>query len=112
VCGERSRKPLASPWRTDAVLEQQVVEVRLRYPDWGARKLQVVLAREGVELARNTLHRILLRHDRVKEVDQHPAALQRFEREQPNEWWQMDFKRPKGWPQPVAPRSVLAAHSR
>jgi hypothetical protein len=33
-----------------------------------------------VELARNTIHRILLRHDLVKEVDQHAAALQRFER--------------------------------
>jgi len=55
----------------------------LRYPDWGARKLRVVLAREGVELARNTIHRILLRHDLVKQVDQHPAAQQRFEREQP-----------------------------
>jgi transposase len=94
---ERSRKPLASPWRTDAVLEQQVVQVRLRYPDWGARKLRVVLAHAGVELARNAIHRILLRHDLVKEVDQHPAALQRFEREQPNELWQMDFKGPKGY---------------
>ena len=49
---ERSRKPLASPRRTEAALEQRVVEVRLRYPDWGARKLRLVLAREGVELAR------------------------------------------------------------
>src|SRR5216684_716666 len=98
---ERSRKPLASPGRTDAVLEQRVIEVRRRYPDWGARKLRVVLAREGVELARNTIHRILLRHHLVKQVDQHPAAQQRFEREQPNELWQMDFKGPKGWPQPV-----------
>ncbi len=87
---ERSRKPLASPGRTDAVLEQRVIEVRRRYPDWGARKLRVVLAREGVELARNTIHRILLRHDLVKQVDQHPPALQRFEHEQPNELWQMD----------------------
>src|SRR5438477_1968502 len=109
---EHSRKPLASPGRTDAVLEQRVIAVRQRYPDWGARKLRVVLAREGFELARNTIHRILLRHDLVKQVDQHPAALQRFEREQPNELWQMDFKGPKGWPQPVGPLSVLDDHSR
>jgi len=50
---EQSRKPLRSPRRTDAALERQVVQVWLRYPDWGARKLQVVLAREGVELPRN-----------------------------------------------------------
>src|SRR5579859_5709073 len=109
---ERSRKPLASPGRTDAVLEQRVIAMRLRYPDWGARKLRVVLAREGVELARNTIHRILLRHDLVKQVDRRPPSLQRFEREQPNELWQMDFKGPKGWPQPVGPLSVLDDHSR
>jgi transposase InsO family protein len=109
---ERSRRPLASPHRTAADLEKRVVEVRHRYPDWGARKLRVVLAREGVDLARNTIHRILLRNGLVKECDQHPPALQRFEREQPNELWQMDFKGPKGWPQPVGPLSVLDDHSR
>jgi hypothetical protein len=60
---EQSRRPHSSPRRTDAKLEQQVVQVRLRYPDWGARKLRVVLEREGVELPRNTIHRILLRRD-------------------------------------------------
>ena len=109
---ERSRKPLVSPRCTDAALERCVVEMRLRYPDWGARKLRVVLAQEGVKLARNTIHHILLRHDLVKPIDQHPAAQQRFEREQPNELWQMDFKGPKGWPQPVGPLSVLDDHSR
>jgi transposase InsO family protein len=109
---ERSRKPQRSPGRTDAALEQCVIQARLRYPDWGARKLRVVLSREGIELARNTIHRILLRHDLVKHADQHPPALQRFERQQPNELWQMDFKGPKGWPQPVGPLSVLDDHSR
>jgi hypothetical protein len=41
-----------------------------------------------------------------------PAAVQRFERKQPNELWQMDFKGPKGWPQKVGPLSVLDDHSR
>src|SRR5260370_10947764 len=109
---ERSRKPHRSPRRTDAAIEQRVMQVRWRYPDWGARKLQVLLGREGVELARNTIHRILLRHDLLKQVDQHPAAPQRFQRQHPNELWQMDFKGPKGWPQPVWPLSVLDDHSR
>jgi len=109
---ERSRKPRSSPRRTNARLEQHVVQVRLRYPDWGARKLRVVLSREGTELPRNTIHRILLRHDLVRGEDRRPPALQRFERKQPNELWQMDFKGPKGWPQPVGPLSVLDDHSR
>jgi transposase len=93
---ERSRKPHRSPRRTPGSLEQRVVQLRLRYPDWGARKLTVVLAREGVMLPRNTIHRILLRHDLILEADQHPPAPQRFARKQPNELWQMDFKGPKG----------------
>src|ERR1700688_4710206 len=93
-------------------LERQVVELRLRYPDWGARKLRVLLAREGIELPRNTIHRILLRHNLVREEERHSPAVQRFERDQPNQLWQMDFKGPKGWPQPVGPLSVLDDHSR
>jgi len=89
---ERSRKPRCSPQRTNARLEQRVVQVRLRYPDWGARKLRVVLSREGIELPRSTVHRILLRYDLVRDEDRRPPALQRFERKQPNELWQMDFK--------------------
>jgi len=109
---ELSRKPHHSPRRTDPAVEQCVVEVRGRYPDWGARKLQVVLARAGVPLPRNTIHRILLRHGLVREEDQRTPATQRFERGQPNELWQMDFKGPKGWPHPVGPLSVLDDHSR
>jgi transposase len=43
---ELSRKPHHSPSRTNAICEQCVVQARLRYPDWGARKLRVVLERE------------------------------------------------------------------
>ena len=52
-----------------------MVELRRRYPDWGARKLQVLLEREGVELTRSTIHRILLRRDLVRDGDRHDAAL-------------------------------------
>jgi len=109
---EQSRRPISSPRRMDAGLEQQVIQTRLRYPDWGARKLRVVLSREGVELPRNTIHRILLRHDLVGKAKQCCSASQRFERKQPNQLWQMDFKGPKDWPQPVGPLSVLDDHSR
>jgi transposase InsO family protein len=109
---EQSRRPFSSPQRTATDLEHRVLETRLRYPDWGARKLRVVLSRQGMELPPNTIHRILLRHHLVRPEDQHPPATQRFERERPNELWQMDFKGPRGWPQPVGPLSVLDDHSR
>jgi transposase InsO family protein len=109
---ERSRRPQQSPTQTSAELEQRVVEMRQRYPEWGARKLQVLLAREGVELTRGTIHRVLLRRDLVRESDRRRQALKRFEREEPNQLWQMDYKSPKGWNAAVGPLSVLDDHSR
>jgi transposase InsO family protein len=109
---ERSRKPQRSPRRTCSALEDRVVELRMRYPDWGARKLQVLLSDSGLKLPRNTIHRILRRQGLIGEETRHAAARQRFERERPNELWQMDFKGPKGWPGKVGPLSVLDDHSR
>lgn len=109
---ERSRQPQRSPRQTAGELERLVVQYRLRYPDWGARKLEVMLRREGVRLTRSTIHRILLRYDLVRAEDRRTEATQRFERQHPNELWQMDFKGPKGWPGSVGPLSLLDDHSR
>jgi transposase InsO family protein len=109
---EHSRRPKQSPQRTAAELEQRVVELRRRYPDWGARKLQVLLARDQIELARSTIHRILLRHDLVRDPERRRQAPGRFQRGTPNELWQMDFKSPKGWNAAVGPLSVLDDCSR
>src|ERR1700680_3598251 len=68
---ERSRRPQQSPTRTRTELEQCVVKVRQVYTDWGARKLQVLLAREQVELTRSTIHRVLLRHHLAPDRDRH-----------------------------------------
>jgi transposase InsO family protein len=110
--GEHSRRPHSSPWQTAAELEEQVVRLRQRYPDWGARKLQVLLAGAGVKLTRSTIHRILLRRGLVYDRERQAAAGQRFERSTANELWQMDFKGPKLWHQAVGPLSVLDDHSR
>ena len=109
---ERSRRPHRSPRQTAAEREQQVVQMRLRYPDWGARKLQVLLEREGLNLTASTIHRVLLRYGLVRDEDQRRPAPRRFEREAPNQLWQMDFKGPRRWPQAVGPLSVLDDHSR
>ena len=88
-----------------------MLELRRRYPDWGARKLRVLLAARRIELARNTIHRVLLRHDLVRARTGIPRP-ERFERGAANELWQMDFKGPKGWNAAVGPLSVLDDHSR
>ena len=109
---ERSRRPLRGPGQTAPELELQVVAMRRRYPDWGARKLQVLLRRRGVELPATTIHRILLRHGLVGEVDRQRPATQRFERSAANELWQMDFKGPLRRGEQLGPLSVLDDHSR
>lgn len=109
---ERSRRPHHSPGRTRPGIEEQVLEWRRGHPDWGARKIEVLLRQQGVKLASSTIHRMLLRHDLVGEGQRHRPAVQRFEREAPNQLWQMDFKGPKGWHERVGPLSVLDDHSR
>jgi len=109
---EESRRPHHSPARTAGEWEKRVVELRRERPDWGARKIQHLLREEGIELPASTIHRIFLRYQLVRDGDRQPMALQRFERAQPNQLWQMDFKGPKGWNQPVGPLSVLDDHSR
>ena len=109
---ERSRRPVRSPDRTAAEMEEAVVGLRQRYPDWGARKLRVLLRQRGMELARSTIHRILLRHGMIHEPEHPGLAAQRFERSAPNELWQMDFKGPLCVAEGVGPLSVLDDHSR
>ena len=109
---EHSRRPRHSPTRTGPELEARVVALRQVYPDWGARKLRVLLDRQGIELPSSTVHRVLLRHGLVRDEDRHRPALKRFEREQPNELWQMDFKGPKNWPKVSTALSVIDDHSR
>jgi len=109
---ERSRRPGRSPHQTAEPIEQRIVALRQSHPDWGARKLQVLLAREGIEVPPGTVHRVLLRRDLVRVEDRRAPAVTRFERERPNQLWQMDFKSQKGWGRPVGPLSVLDDASR
>ena len=73
---ERSRRPRHSPTQTAPELEARIVSLRQLYPDWGARKLGVLLGREGIELPSSTVHRVLLRHGLVRDQDrQAPVSI-------------------------------------
>jgi transposase InsO family protein len=109
---EHSRRPRWSPERTPPEIEEQVIALRHRYPDWGARKLQVLLRRSGIELPRNTIHRVLVRRGLIEEGHAPGPVAQRFERSAPNELWQMDFKGPLRSGDSIGPLSVLDDHSR
>jgi len=109
---ERSRRPHLSPRQTSSALEARIVSLRRQRPDWGARKLAVLLEREGSPLPVITVHRVLLRHGLVLDRERRRQATGRFERERPNELWQMDFKGQKGSDAAIGPLSVLDDHSR
>ena len=56
---ERSRRPHHSPLKIAEAIEHRIVAERKRRPDWGARKIQVLLAREDLVVPACTIHRIL-----------------------------------------------------
>jgi hypothetical protein len=49
---EGSRRPQSSRSRTAPPIEQRIVQLRRQRPDWGARKLAVLLAGEGLTVPR------------------------------------------------------------
>lgn len=109
---EHSRRPHNSPSRTPEHHEERIMALRREF-GWGAKKIRVLLLREGVDMRIATINRILKRKDLVHPKDSHRPAVNRFEREQPNQLWQMDFK--GDYPSDTGrcyPLSVLDDHSR
>lgn len=101
---ERSRRPNHSPNRTPEDIEALVVEARRRDPGWGGRKLRCHLVNQAktgdISTApdripsASTITRILDRHDMLDspESPSRRGSWERFERDEPNELWQLDFK--------------------
>ena len=92
---ELSRRPLSSPWRSDATIEAAVLAVRAEEPTWGGRKISRRLKDLGhiAVPAPSTVTAILRRHGvELGGFGGGERPFIRFEREQPNELWQMDFK--------------------
>ena len=89
------RRPHHSPGRTRPEIEEMVLKVRDAHPAWGGRKLRAWLsARGNAPLpSPSTITAILGRHGRIDPAEgaKH-RAWQRFERPEPNQLWQMDFK--------------------
>lgn len=91
----RPRRPHTSPGLTDPVLEQHTLDVRSEQPTWGARKIARHLRDLGLQgvPSPSTVTAILHRHGCIGEAASQAAQhWQRFEHEQPNALWQMDFK--------------------
>jgi transposase InsO family protein len=89
---DRSRRPHASPGRTLAAMEEQILALREDHPSWGGRKLHHRLVATGVAdvPAPSTITAILRRHG-VLAADPPRRDFLRFEHPAPNDVWQMDF---------------------
>lgn len=114
---DRARRPQSSPGQTDETTAGHITALRREHPAWGARKLRKVLASEGVKMPSvSTVHAVLRRSGLVTaEASARAQAWQRFERAEPNELWQMDFKGHFGIGTRGArchPLTVLDDHSR
>lgn len=114
---DQSRRPTHSPRRTAEAIEQAIVTLRKEHPHWGARKLCRVLQRQecaGSPPAVSTVHAVLQRYRLIdpKDSAKH-GPFTRFEHEQPNALWQMDFKGHFALSQGRChPLTVLDDHSR
>jgi transposase InsO family protein len=89
---DRSRRPHRSPKQVPADVAKAVVTLRLE-TTWGGRKLRRRLQDlgHGEVPAASTCTEILRRADLLKK-DRPMGPMQRFQRQQPNELWQMDHK--------------------
>ena len=92
---DRSRRPIHSPNRTSPAIENMIVDVRKEHPAWGAYKIHqrlIDLGQEGLPCV-TTVNNILKRHGMIKESESAKRKKwKRFEMDNPNESWQMDFK--------------------
>jgi transposase InsO family protein len=87
---EHSRRPHNSPFETAPEVVAALLALKKRYPLFGPLKLCALL---DAPLHPRTAARILKRHGYSQPKQLVPEeVLQRFERSQSNELWQMDFK--------------------
>ena len=92
---DQSRRPRSSPAKTLDEVEAQIVALRRQHPAWGARKLRRRLQDLGLvePPATSTITDVLHRHGLVRPEHSLAATpFQRFERPEPNQLWQVDFK--------------------
>jgi transposase InsO family protein len=89
---DRSHAPVRVWNKSKRRIEELVVQIR-GHDGWAGRKIQRVLEQEhGIRISARTVDRILKREGCIAKEEANRPALKRFERDNPNELWQMDFK--------------------
>ena len=92
---DRSRRPSRSPDKTSEKVEEAVLEIRRKHPSWGGRKIRKILMARRFKSppAASTITEILRRNGFISEEESSKhKPFSRFERNAPNDLWQVDFK--------------------
>ena len=92
---DQSRCPHRQPSKTARDTEELILEMRTVHPAWGGKKIKAVLESAGFEgiPSAKTCGNILHRYGMIDPSEsQKHTAFQRFQRENCNDLWQMDFK--------------------
>ncbi|MCA1837188.1 MAG: helix-turn-helix domain-containing protein, partial [Actinobacteria bacterium] len=89
---DRSHRPRSCPHQMPALVEVALVDLRVRHPSWGPRRLSFELGKQGLAVTESAAYRALVRLGLID-----PAARRRrdrkwkrWERGAPMELWQMD----------------------
>ena len=96
---ERSRRHQGQPRQTPTKIAEALLEERVKHPQWGARKLLVLLQRSMPEVelpCESTVNNILKKHGKVtprkrnrqRIINKYPV----FDPQAPNLVWSADFK--------------------
>ena len=88
----RSRRPRSAPGQIETWLEVEICALRHKHLRWGARRLRAELRRAGIDPpAVSTIHQVLRRNHLVAfQPPRGRKADKRFEREAPDDLWQID----------------------
>ena len=88
----RPRRPVRSPRQIDVDLEVEICGMRKDHQRWGARRIRAELRQGGIDpSAVSTIHQVLRRNHLVADQPKkRPKATRHFEREVPNDLWQID----------------------
>lgn len=92
---DKSHTARTQPHRTSQETEALILDTRVCHPTWGGRKIIRYLREKGNEKlpAASTATAILKRNGFISaEESAKHTPYRRFQRERPNELWQMDFK--------------------
>lgn len=96
---DRSSRPWRLANQTPASVEKAIIELKTKYPTWGAPKILAILAKQGKACklpARSTVHAILDRHGLVKKRKRNrlykSTGTSLMTVNAPNQLWCADFK--------------------